>query len=146
MLPASRGDGFVDAELCVVEFIGEVAAAPCFLDGGEMRGPDYFLQFRVGADLLGGKLSEVQHVPTVLRGGRAMVVAMTMLTVVLALMTGGYSDFCDGFEAGYTAGWCGDNAMCMEPMMPMCPMAPMGMDTFQGGYSVGFRRGMVERR
>ena len=55
------------------------------------------------------------------------------------------SDYCDGWEKGYPAGWCYERPMCYPPMTPMCPMPDFMRDSYQDGYNDGFVRGREDR-
>lgn len=55
--------------------------------------------------------------------------------------------FCDGWQAGYKAGYCYGKGMgCLEPLTPLCPLARLGESTFQDGYNRGFLAGVNAQR
>ena len=69
-----------------------------------------------------------------------------LLILVLAVCTFANS-FCDGWAAGYKAGWCyGREYSCLEPLTPLCPLPRLGEDTFQDGYNRGFLAALSKRR
>lgn len=57
------------------------------------------------------------------------------------------SEFCDGFEQGYSTGYKKSSGSSMNPFPPMCPMEPMKHlndpeSDFEFGYTIGFQRGL----
>jgi len=55
-----------------------------------------------------------------------------------------WSAFCNGWDAGYCAGWRtvkGEYAMC--PLSPLCPVPPMGCtyNDYRCGFTVGVLAG-----
>ena len=56
-----------------------------------------------------------------------------------------YDQFCDGFEAGYKAGWCYEIFGCIEPITPLCPMPEINETSYKDGYNRGFLRALEER-
>lgn len=55
------------------------------------------------------------------------------------------SDFCDGWEAGYKAGYCYQIPHCLEPLPPLCPLPKINEDSYQDGYNRGFLKGKRDR-
>ncbi|MEX0995938.1 MAG: hypothetical protein WDZ45_02680 [Flavobacteriaceae bacterium] len=58
-----------------------------------------------------------------------------------------FSDYCDGWEAGYCEGWKdvkGSFALC--PLTPLCPLAELGKNSYRDGYNRGFKAGMRKAR
>jgi hypothetical protein len=58
-----------------------------------------------------------------------------------------YSQFCNGFKAGYITGYKQARNTSMTPMVPMCPMQPMKKTSdpqsdFEHGYIIGYQKGM----
>lgn len=75
---------------------------------------------------------------------------LIIIVVILAFITYDLEakiqdSFCDGFEAGYIAGYCDENINCIEPATPACPMPNINGDDYQSGYNVGFKRGLQEK-
>ena len=70
---------------------------------------------------------------------KKLILAVALLATI-ALSYG--SALCEGYDAGYKAGYCYGKNFCMEPMSPMCPMARMGEDTYKDGYNRGFLAGV----
>lgn len=68
-----------------------------------------------------------------------------ILLFVPAIVMGYQDQFCDGYEAGYKAGWCYGKYSCLEPLTPLCPLARLGEDSFEGGYNRGFLDGLNAR-
>jgi hypothetical protein len=52
------------------------------------------------------------------------------------------SAFCEGFHAGYNAGWCYQQYGCLQPLPPLCPLPNLGESTYQDGYNRGFLAGL----
>lgn len=55
------------------------------------------------------------------------------------------SAFCDGYEAGYIAGYCYKVYGCLEPLTPLCPLPDLGEDNYKGGYNKGFLDGLNDQ-
>jgi len=55
------------------------------------------------------------------------------------------SDFCDGFEKGYKAGWCYQIVGCIDPIIPVCPVPNVNENSEQDGYNKGFVQGRADR-
>ena len=55
------------------------------------------------------------------------------------------SDFCDGWRAGYIAGYCYRQQYCLPPIVPLCPLARLGEYEFDDGYNRGFLAGLNAR-
>lgn len=71
----------------------------------------------------------------------AVLIAALFCGIVIA-QDGG---FCEGWEAGYKAGYCYQQANCLAPLVPLCPLAGLGEDNYQGGYNRGFLAGLNAR-
>lgn len=54
--------------------------------------------------------------------------------------------FCDGFTDGYTAGYCSEMNACIKPVIPVCPVAPVGQNDYEGGYAVGWKKGLKDNK
>ena len=57
----------------------------------------------------------------------------------------GYT-FCDGWKAGYEAGYCYNDYYCIPPIAPLCPLPHVGMNTYEHGYNRGFLLGFGHRQ
>ncbi len=55
------------------------------------------------------------------------------------------SDYCDGFQSGYKAGYCYRQFGCIPPIPPICPIPRIGENSFQDGYNRGFTAGSAAR-
>ena len=53
--------------------------------------------------------------------------------------------FCEGWSAGYKAGYCYRENFCLPPLVPLCPLPRLGEDGYQDGYNRGFLRGLNAR-
>lgn len=73
---------------------------------------------------------------------RAFIFA-SLLSLSALAQDGG---FCEGWEAGYVAGYCYQKYSCLEPLVPLCPLPRLGEDNYQGGYNRGFLVGLNARR
>ncbi|MFH1739947.1 MAG: hypothetical protein ABIH23_13130 [bacterium] len=69
-----------------------------------------------------------------------------LLVIVLAAMAVMASGFCDGWKAGYKAGYCYKKFSCISPIAPICPIPAIGEDTWMGGYQRGFLAGLAAQR
>lgn len=68
------------------------------------------------------------------------------LAIAPAMAVPDNSDYCDGWEKGYPAGWCYPNSYsCLPPLTPACPMPKFMRDSYQDGYNDGFLRGRKDR-
>lgn len=56
------------------------------------------------------------------------------------------SAFCQGWEAGYIAGYCYGQSYCANPYVPFCPYPKWNEKTYQDGYNRGFLAGMNAKR
>jgi hypothetical protein len=67
-----------------------------------------------------------------------------VLAVVLAADIVMADAFCDGWEAGYTEGYCYARGTysCMGPIVPICPIPYLGRDGYNDGYNRGFLAGL----
>lgn len=54
--------------------------------------------------------------------------------------------FCDGWAAGYVAGYCYQQYSCLEPLVPLCPLPRLGEDGYKDGYNRGFLAGLNARQ
>jgi hypothetical protein len=83
-------------------------------------------------------------------GGKVMkriIFAVVCCIVLFASAEVFASAFCDGWEAGYIAGFCHNQyGGCLRPMVPFCPAPQLGRDTFQDGYNLGFIAGQNARQ
>ncbi len=55
------------------------------------------------------------------------------------------NSYCDGFQAGYKAGYCYRKYSCIPPLPPLCPLPRLGESTFQDGYNRGFTLGVANQ-
>jgi hypothetical protein len=61
------------------------------------------------------------------------------------LASASWDSFCNGFQAGYRAGYCYRKDFCSTPIPPLCPMPPLGHDDWEGGYAEGFPLGLSDQ-
>lgn len=66
-----------------------------------------------------------------------------LMTVILLSANG--TDYCDGFNEGYEAGYCYEDPGCVAPAPPACPVPEPGYDTWRDGYNTGFAKGRADR-
>lgn len=64
--------------------------------------------------------------------------------MVIALQT--EKTYCDGWEKGYIAGYCGEDLFCIEPIVPVCPIAKLGLNEYKYGYLRGVKAGEKKRK
>jgi hypothetical protein len=69
-----------------------------------------------------------------------------ILFCAAALFAYGDTGFCEGWEAGYVAGYCYNQYSCLAPLVPLCPLPRLNEDSYQGGYNRGFLAGLNARR
>jgi hypothetical protein len=70
----------------------------------------------------------------------AAIAVLIAATIILS------SDgFCEGWEAGYKAGYCYQEYNCLAPLVPLCPLPRLGEENYQGGYNRGFLAGLNAR-
>lgn len=54
----------------------------------------------------------------------------------------GYSEYCDGWEAGWKDGYCYDsNIGCIPLIAPICPLPYVNKTSYKDGYNRGFLAG-----
>ncbi len=61
------------------------------------------------------------------------------------------SDFCRGFEHGYSTGYKQASGSSLEPLTPLCPLQPLkGLNDpqsdYEHGYLIGLQKGLQEGR
>ena len=61
------------------------------------------------------------------------------------------SDFCRGFEHGYSTGYKQASGSSLEPLTPLCPLQPLkGLNDpqsdYEHGYLIGVQKGLREGR
>jgi hypothetical protein len=61
------------------------------------------------------------------------------------------SEFCNGFERGYIAGYKQSSGSAYDPYAPYCPFQPYKTASdpksdYEHGYTIGYREGMSEGR
>jgi hypothetical protein len=56
------------------------------------------------------------------------------------------SDYCQGWKAGYKAGYCYEKVYCLEPLTPLCPLPQIGRNSYEDGYNDGFVKGRRDSR
>ena len=71
-----------------------------------------------------------------------------IIIILLALIAiaSAYTPFCEGFKAGYKAGYCYGKYTCLEPLSPLCPLPRLGEETYMDGYNRGFTKGLSAQR
>lgn len=65
-----------------------------------------------------------------------------LILLIVQTFTFGKSAYCEGFEAGYIAGYCYGEVYCAEPWVPFCPWGSMGESSYMDGYNRGFTIGL----
>lgn len=72
--------------------------------------------------------------------------AIALLALLLSLLVEGKEyrgSYCDGFEMGYSAGFCYQEPNCIAPIPPICPVPTVNEEnTYEGGYARGFSEGL----
>lgn len=56
------------------------------------------------------------------------------------------SAYCDGYAAGYRAGFCEVKSPCLGGTPSGCPSDPYAPNTFEAGYARGYRDGAAAAR
>lgn len=80
------------------------------------------------------------------RGGIMKKIIFTTFCCIIFFVSLAFaSSFCDGWAAGYKAGYCYQKYGCISPMIPICPIPNVGENTYQDGYNRGFATGMKAR-
>ncbi|NQY28288.1 MAG: hypothetical protein HRT69_02340 [Flavobacteriaceae bacterium] len=51
------------------------------------------------------------------------------------------TSYCDGWNAGYKAGYCYQRIGCITPYVPVCPVQRTGESSYNDGYNRGFLKG-----
>ncbi|MBU1621739.1 MAG: hypothetical protein KJ604_19975 [Gammaproteobacteria bacterium] len=74
-----------------------------------------------------------------------MIKKMLLIIAFVAIATMA-SGFCDGWRAGYKAGYCYKKYTCLAPLVPLCPLPGLGEDTWLGGYNRGFLAGLAAQK
>ncbi len=77
--------------------------------------------------------------------GILLVLVLAVPIVLLAPAVAQASAFCDGWEAGYKAGYCYRQFACLSPLVPLCPLPRLGESTYMDGYNRGFLAGLNAR-
>lgn len=68
---------------------------------------------------------------------------LIILLATVSLSFTAATNYCNGFEEGYKAGWCDDDYGCIEPIVPVCPVMRINdKDTYRDGYNRGFKMGI----
>jgi len=75
-----------------------------------------------------------------------MKTIIIVLAMLASLFAWGATAFCDGFDAGYKAGYCHRKNYCLEPLSPLCPLPRLGEDTWISGYNRGFLIGLAKQQ
>ena len=73
---------------------------------------------------------------------------MSMIKIIfisLILSLSPQTDFCEGWESGYVAGYCYRQVACVPPPAPPCPVPYPQERTFKDGEQRGFLQGVVDR-
>lgn len=79
-----------------------------------------------------------------------MITKYMGLLVFLMISTNAVaSDFCRGFEHGYSTGYKEASGSSLDPLSPLCPLQPLkklnGPDSdFEQGYLIGLQKGLSE--
>jgi hypothetical protein len=68
-----------------------------------------------------------------------IVICSAVLFTSITAMAG---TFCDGWDEGYTAGYCYKRTNCSEPLVPVCSAPSEGKNTYKDGYDLGFPAGL----
>lgn len=70
-----------------------------------------------------------------------------LIIITLFIFSTSTTDFCGGWEVGYTEGFCYDQfSTCIAPLTPLCPLANLDRDTYADGYNRGFVKGLEDYR
>jgi len=68
------------------------------------------------------------------------------IAILLMMSFGKNSEFCDGWNDGYSEGYCYEQTEgCYAPQAPTCPFANVNANTYKDGYNRGFQRGVSEQ-
>ena len=54
--------------------------------------------------------------------------------------------YCDGYQAGYKAGFCAEKLVCYGGNPPGCPASHYAVDNYQTGYNRGYSDGAAAAR
>ena len=77
------------------------------------------------------------------------LVALAGLVAVTAIPAdAGPAEFCNGFEAGYVAGYMRAKNTSLAPISPVCPIQPVKrpgdpQSDFEHGYAIGYEKAMM---
>ena len=75
-----------------------------------------------------------------------METAVFAATLLLLAGNALATEFCDGFEAGYTTGYKQARNNSFDPFVPFCPFQPFKSfgdpeSDFEHGYTIGYKQG-----
>ena len=71
---------------------------------------------------------------------------LLILTILLGILClSSNTDFCTGFQDGYSAGYCYEEDFCIPPTPPICPVPDVGKDTYEYGFEIGFVEGLNDK-
>lgn len=67
-----------------------------------------------------------------------------LLIAIIPISLYAQNSYQDGFNAGYSSGYCYGEAACLSPLPPLAglaPINPVGQSDYQTGYNYGFSEG-----
>ncbi len=75
-----------------------------------------------------------------------LVAVAGLVAVTVGPADAGPAEFCDGFEAGYVAGYKREKNTPVPPIPPPCPVQPVKrlgdpQSDFEYGYAIGYGKG-----
>ena len=74
-----------------------------------------------------------------------LVALAGLVAVTVSTVDAGPAEFCNGFEAGYAAGYKRARNTSLAPIPPLCPIQPVKrpgdpQSDFEHGYAVGYEK------
>jgi hypothetical protein len=96
--------------------------------------------------LLAAHFSLCEKEDVIKRNSKTMISFFTLLILLCVVISSSASDFCDGFEKGYKAGYKHAHGTSLDPLVPVCPLQPLKnpgdpKSDFDYGYIVGIEKG-----